>query len=207
MLDIRSPQPFWVQPEGFDEGDKGSKVVCSQTTFTVGSMIEKRFQGAEYPGLLLEGKVAEIVDGKYVIDFDSESKGKQLREVDVDASSLTGASVKLDCESSPYPSGGDANGDGSKTKVQYDVLVIFDTLKKEVRAVVGYGGPGSQKDKAVVPSEFWPSPDLPLFPFVCVRDPDGNWTMDIEEEDLPITVEPLTSEHMAEEAVSALMGA
>jgi len=205
---------------GFCPWEKKSEVVCSQTSFTVGSEIEMKLRtktpGGAQPGVPLEGKVAEIVDGKYVIDYqDPYHSGKQLREVDVDASSMAGVSVKLDCESSPSPSGGeviglsaDAEGAESETKkIEYDVLVVFDTLKKEVRASVGWGGPGSRTDKVVVPSELWPTSNLPLVPFAWLQHIDGGATLEMDEELLPITIEALTSQQMAEEAVCALMGA
>jgi len=91
-------------------------------------------------------------------------------------------------------------------KLDYDVLVVFDPLKKEVRASVGCGGSGLHADKVVVPSELWPSSDLPLVPFVWLEHIGGDMTMDMTEEELPITIEALTSQQMAEEAVSALMG-
>jgi len=179
--------------------------------------LRRETPGGARPGTPFEGKVAEIVDGKYVIDYEDPygSEGTRLREVDVDVSSMSGVSVKLDCQSSPSPSGGevislsaDAEGDEFETKkIQYDVLVVFDSLRKEVRASVGLVGPGSRTDKVAVPSELWPSSDLPLVPFVWLQHDDGGATLDMEEELLPITIEALTSQQMAEEAVQALMGA
>ena len=62
-------------------------------------------------------------------------------------------------------------------------------------------------DKVVVPSELWPTSNLPLVPFAWLQHIDGGATLDMDEELLPITIEALTSQQMAEEAVCALMGA
>jgi len=153
----------------------------------------------------MEGKIAEIVDGKCVIYCKDD-----LTEMrDVHLSHLSGSNLTLDCMSAPGANEGEVVGlpTNDVGGFDYDVLVLFDSSKKEVRASVGWGCTGSRMDKCVVPSEMWPSSELPLVPFVSLDHEDFCGMNNVCErvEQLPITVEALTRKQMAEEAISTLL--
>ena len=188
--------------------EKNSQVICSPTSFTVGSTIHK------INSRWVEGKVVEIVDGKCVIDARQFTNPWVLDDQiekygDVDASCLAGKHLTLDCKSSPVADEGEVVGlpTNSVGGFEYDVMILFDSLKKEVRASVGWGSAGSRIDKVAVPSQMWPSSDLLLVPFVSLDHEDfcGMHNVWDRYEQLPITIEALTREQMPEETIQALL--
>ncbi|CAE8718574.1 unnamed protein product [Polarella glacialis] len=94
---------------------------------------------------------------------------------------------------------------GQHRSVDYDVLIVFDAARREVRACVGWGGAGARVDKVTVPAELWPSEELPLVPFVSFDTHDfGGYNSLLSGEVLPITFEALSRDQMDPGALEAL---
>mmetsp|Transcript_29316 Transcript_29316/g.62336 ORF Transcript_29316/g.62336 Transcript_29316/m.62336 type:complete len:430 (+) Transcript_29316:101-1390(+) len=117
--------------------------------------------------------------------------------------------VGLACKSSSKSSASDdvprlsANDAGG---FDYDVLIAFDSANREVRACVGWGTTGARVDKVSVPFELWPSPELPLVPFVSLVCEDFCGMSNISDAaQLPISFEALTREQIADDALQALL--
>lgn len=112
----------------------------------------------------------------------------------------------LPCASAPIGVGSGNLPANDAGGFDYSVLMAFDSTRREVRAVVGWGTTGARMDRVIVPADLWPASALDLLPVVALNCEDFCGVNNVTEADqLPISFEALKKDQMPDDAVHALV--